>query len=248
MALGASLLLGSCIDTGQAPATVPLRAAGTAVTEPISSKNDWTVELTRADVAFGPLYLCAGTQAGALCDTARLEWLESVVIDALDAESHAAGELEGVTGPVRSWMADLGITSLLTQQDPLVLAAAQELGGRSLVLEGVARKMPHTIGFRVEIPIEQEKDGEIGVSVLRKSGSEAFEHDVTGEEEALTVRFDPKPWARAIDFDAVVRDLDCADDGCTIELTFSRGDPVGQAVRTAVLSGGKPAFEWNLAQ
>ena len=52
----------SCIDTGQERVTMPLRLAGTPPTAPSAALNGWSVELARADLAFGPLYLCAGYQ------------------------------------------------------------------------------------------------------------------------------------------------------------------------------------------
>lgn len=275
-------IVSGCADTGQTRASIALLLAGTSVEEPISIANGWSVELTRAELAFGPLYLCAGYQAGSLCETARMEWVESDVVDALDPEPHDAGVMNGVTGPVRSWMHDLGITSLLTQQTPKALSAAQALGGNSLRLEGIASKGPHSIPFRFEIPVQQEEATEIGVSVVRKSGSDAFQHDITGEEASLTVRFDPRPWLRDVDFNALVEDAECVAGGppivCNgvVELTCSAAGEVDaqrdcaslglacvqetgcverlqlkpqsqgyRAVRGALVSGARPAFEWS---
>jgi hypothetical protein len=272
----------SCVDTGQDRVDIPLRVAGTAVAEPVPAVNGWLVELTRAELAFGPLYLCAGYQAGSLCDTARVEWVESAIVDALDPEAVSGGALHGVTGPVRSWMYDLGITSLLTQQRPVALSAARDLGGNSVVIEGVARKDQHAISFVVELPIQQEEATEIGASVVRKSGSDRFEHEVTGDETALTVRFDPRPWVHDFDFDALVEDAvcapggpaivcngvtertcdvdgatveqrDCAElgmaclrgSGCSAELRFAVESQGYRAVRTALVAGERPTFEWG---
>jgi len=211
-----------CIDTGQDQVSIPIRLAGTSVAAPVSSANGWSIELTRADLAFGPLYLCPGYQAGSLCDTARMEWIETAVVNALDPEVDDAGALDGVTGPVRSWMYDLGIASLLTQQRPEPLSAAQALDGNSVRIEGVASKGPHAMPFLIEIPIQQEEATEIGVSVVRKSGSDRFEHVITGNETALTVRFDPGPWVRDVDFDTLVENASCTPGGPTSVCADSR--------------------------
>jgi hypothetical protein len=220
--LAVVLGVGGCLGASQEHAEVRLRIAGAPVTGPFPTTRDWSVELERADLAFGPLYLCAGYRAGALCDTARLEWLDSVVVDGLDPGHRDAGVLLGTSGSVRSWMYDLGIVSLLTQQTPRALSAAEELGGNSVVLAGSARKNAHTIGFSLELPIAQT--AEPGVPVIRKSTRDPFAEDVTGGE-TLTVGFDPRQWVRDVDFDALVEDAVCAPAGprtvCagTIELT-----------------------------
>jgi hypothetical protein len=237
----------ACIDTGQAPATVSLTAQGTRATEPIQGKDNWTIQLGRADVAFGPLYVCAGTQAGKYCDAARLEWLESVVIDALDDDAQEVGELTGTTGPVRSWMCDLGITSLLTQPNPIVLDAAKKLGGNSVILEGVAEKPPHVITFALELPIQVGDGAELGVSVLASFPKEPFAHEVRGEGDELSVQFDPHPWMQAIDFEGLVEGQDCEADGCNLNVTLDQDSPAGVAVRTAILAGKRPLFSWSSA-
>jgi hypothetical protein len=276
------LAVASCADVGQDAASIPLRVGGSSVGSPISAASGWTIELTRADLAFGPLYLCAGYQAGSLCDTARAEWIETAVVNALDANAHDVGVLTGVTGNVRSWMYDLGITSLLTKQTPEPLAAADMLDGNSVRLEGVARKAPHAIPFLLAIPIQQDEATEIGASVVRKSGGDRFDHEITGDEAAFTVRFDPSSWMKDVDFEALVEDSTCAAGGpavvcantielqcssagaidsqrdcaveglaclrgvgCTDRTAFAPGSQGARAVRTALVAGVRPTFEWS---
>jgi hypothetical protein len=132
-------MLSACGESSQEHVRFPLFVAGSDH-EAFDAVGDVSVNIEQADLAFGPLYFCAGAQAGELCDTARLEWLESVVVRATDAEPRWAGEITGVTGPVRSWMYDLGFVSLLTQKQPLVLPAAHELGGVSLRITGQSER------------------------------------------------------------------------------------------------------------
>lgn len=239
----ALLLAGGCIDTGQDSVRVPLLVAGTS-TGTFLGAGGAEVTLDRADVAFGPLYLCAGSTAGDLCETARLEWLDTVVVDTLDPSPASAGELTGVSGPVQSWMYDLGISSQLTRSRPFVLEAAASLGDASVVVEGRATVAGVPRTFSVAVPIQQSSDTELGVPVIRKSNSETFFRDVTGNESGLTVRFDPKIWAQDIDFQSLADRAPCDTDGCP-PLSI---EPESQAYRTiqlAVMSGTRPSFEWN---
>jgi len=203
----------ACVDVGAAQIEVPLQVAGTAVDEPVVGKAGAQIELDRAELAFGPIYLCAGAQAGELCDTAQLEWLDAVVIDALDPAPVEAGRLRGREGTVRSWMFDLGVVSLLTQKNPLVLAAAEQLGGASLRIEGRAELDGVVLPFAVAVVVRQEEQTEVGVPVIRKSSSEAFEHSVAVGEPGLLVRFDARPWVTEIDFAGLLEDQPCAPAG-----------------------------------
>lgn len=237
---GLAILALSCGCTTAGPREVALRleVAGVALEAPFEGRDGWQIALERADVAFGPLYLCSGGQAGELCDTARAEWLESVVVDGLDPEPRVAGVLAGTSGPVRSWMYDHAITSLLTQPQPLVLAASEALGGSSVVLAGTAERDGITADFFAEIAIQQEEETERGVPVVRKSTSDSFEHELTGSERALVVRFDPKSWLRGVDFSAAVAE------GVT-DVSFEPDSQGFRSIRNDVVAGPRPTFTWR---
>lgn len=202
-----------CVDTGQEQAQVSLFAVGVDADGPVAAADDVSVSLDRADLAFGPLYLCAGVSAGDLCETARLEWLGSAVVDLLDPEPVRLAELSGVTGPVRSWMYDLGISSQLSRSDPYVLEAAESLGGTSLVLEGRAEVDGIAIPFEAAIKVQQGEATELGVPVVRKQPAEAFAYDVPRRGAQLTLRFDPADVLRGVNFRAYVRRDPCSDGG-----------------------------------
>ena len=212
----ASSLLTRCSDAGQESVALELRLAGTEVTEPVAAASGFEVELELAQLAFGPLYLCPGFQAGGFCETARVEWLGSAVVDVLNAEPDSVGELRGVTGAVRSYMYDLGITSLLTLQQPLPLEAATGLGGNSLRLEGIARRDGQALPFEIELPIRQELASGRGIPVVLKTNQEDFMHTITTGDDALTLRFDARSWVGGIDFDGVLADRPCEDDGGSV--------------------------------
>ena len=227
-ALALLALFAGCAETGQDHARIPLFVAGTEQAQPVTAVGDIPVTIDRADLAFGPLYLCAGATAGDLCDTARLEWLDSIVVDTKRSAPTLAGELTGVTGEVRSWMYDLGLSSQLTRKEPFVLRAASDLGGASLVLEGRAVVDGIYLRFATSVPIQQTDDTELGVPVIRKSTSEAFSRDVGSNESGLVVRFDPAAWVRGIDFRSYFTRESCGADRTlvcdgTIERTCDGG-------------------------
>jgi hypothetical protein len=229
-----------CVDTGQERVALPLLLGGSASEAPIAAAGGVSVELERAELAFGPLYLCAGALAGDNCETARLEWLESVVIDARSEALVDAGLLTGVSGPVRSGMYDLGIASLSTSSEPLVLPAAASLGGSSVRLAGVATREDARVPFELELALQQGDDAEIGVSVVRVSDLPGFEHDVTGDEAALIVRFDARPWLSDMDFSSALAPGSVAGQIAR----FDAESQPARALRAALLSGPRPTFEW----
>jgi hypothetical protein len=235
-----------CAETGQNRARVALFVAGTDVSAPVAAVGDVFVTIDRADLAFGPLYLCAGASAGDLCDTARLEWLETVVVDTMAPEPATAGALVGITGPVQSWMYDLGISSQLTRSTPFTLAAATELGGSSFVLEGRAAVGGIELPFSASVPIQQTDDTELGVPVVRKSTSESFFREVGTGESGLVVRFDPGAWVRNIDFRPYALGQDCLpSQDCAERLEIESDTEAFRSLRNAIVSGGRPSFEWD---
>jgi hypothetical protein len=243
--LGGAAQLG-CADVAQEQAEVPLFVAGRELAEPIEAAGDVVLSIERARLAFGPLYLCPGFQAGELCDTARLEWLDSVVVDLTDAQPRRAGTLSGTTGTVRSWMYDLGISSQLTRSEPFVLDAARELGGASLVVEGRARGGGPEVAFQFSVVVQQGGETERGVPVVRKGSTEAFDHDVTGEEPGLWVRFDPEPWLRGLDLRAELAASPCLAVGdCSQPLRLAQDGQVARALHHAVVSGRRPQLSWH---
>ncbi len=215
LALQALLVLtvASCTDTGRSFVEVPLHLSGTRLAPPLVAKGGVEVRLDSARLAFGPLVLCAGTSAGELCETALLEQLETSVIDALDPVPRRAGSLVGVTGTARSYMYDLGLSSQLTRTEPAVLAAAAELGGNSLVIEGSFQTAGVTVPFLAQLPVQQTGDTERGVPVIRKSPSEDFSHEVTTAKTALLIRFDPGAWLGNVDFRDYLEEATCLPDG-----------------------------------
>lgn len=222
--------LGACIDVAQAPVDVPLMLAGQAQSQ--MNLPSGQIELSSAQVAFGPLYLCAGASAGDLCQVARAEWLDTAVVDILDPTPVRVGNLRGNSGTVLSWMYDLGISSHLIQSNPFVLPAAQRLGGASLLVKGRARVQGTDIPFSAAVAVTQTQDTELGVPVVRKSGSERFFRNLGESQDVLLVRFDPAALFVSMDLNHLIQRETCSQnspervcDG-TIEQTCKDGAQV----------------------
>ncbi len=202
-----------CADNSQQPLRMTLSAAGrdTPQFDIAAGDNNWQVQLERAELAFGPFVLCPGAQAGDLCDIARAEWLGSAVVNVLSPTPQTLGSMAGFSGTTRPWMYDVGITSMLTEDEPVVLAAAAQLDDNSVIIEARATRQDGlAIPFRIALPIRQDKETETGVPVIRKSGGGDFEHDLSPATAGLTVVFDAQPWLGSIDFEGLVLDDSCS--------------------------------------
>lgn len=206
-----ALLLTGCIDTTIESTTIALSASGTDASAPFEGRNGAMITLERADVAFGPLYLCTGAMAGALCDEAIAQWTDAEVVDALDPTSMELGSMTALTGTTRSYMYDLGISSLLTRDQPLVSPAAESLGPASVVVEGRAEVDGQTIPFSVAVRVEQSNEVERGVPVIRSGMGDGFSEEVLPDgRSSLEVRFDPRPWLATANFSSLTEDGACA--------------------------------------
>ena len=228
--LAALVVLGGCIDTATEPISMPLSVSGTSVADDLPARGDVTVTLERADLVFGPLTFCAGFLAGDNCSTALVEWTDSVVVDTLDPTPVSVGELIGVSGTARSYMYDLGYVSLLVTTEPLELAAAAELDGSSLVLEGVAHIADDRIAWRYSTRFVQPADVERGAPIVRSRRDSGFERTLS-DGDPITVRVDPSSWFASASFASLRQDEGCSEPGTTVcggqvERRCSDGDPI----------------------
>lgn len=183
--------LSSCSPASQEPVELTLQARGTDTAS--LTLNDGTVlELTDARLAFGPLTLCPGQQSGALCDTARLEWLDAGVIDLLDGSTKALGTLHGSTGTVRSYMYDLGYVSLLTEDQPMALPATEELDDASFVAHGraIVPSGSSPVPFSIKLRANQTDATDRGQPLVRLTGPPGFPVDVSRTSKSIRYTFE----------------------------------------------------------
>ncbi|MDD9942271.1 MAG: hypothetical protein OXU20_14590 [Myxococcales bacterium] len=236
--LACAVCLAGCIDVGQERVQFDVHVAGRALDE-IEARHGWTVELSRADLAFGPLFLCASTTAGDLCEPARAEWLDSVVVDTLDPASKTAGMGVGLEGEVRSFMYELGATWPLAQPQPQPTTAGEALDEHALKLAGVARREGREVHFEAEVAVAANTAGRTVAS--GQLDAQRLGADVT----TLRARFDPERFVAQIDFDelAGTQEAEAADQDGPIRIR-----PDSQAHRAVVsglVSNGRPDIAWD---
>lgn len=234
------VLAPACVDTGTELRSIELRVRGTDAAQ-FEGRNGWAVELTRAQIAFGPLTFCPGRNAGEFCDTARAEWLDSIVVDGLDARSRRAGEILGAAGPVSSWMYDYGFVSLLTQSKPYVTEAARKLGEQSVAVAGCAIKAERRVCFELTTTIAQNAQTEQGVPVVRVNGGDIHDFAVV---DGVHFTFEPASWLAQVDFDEIASAAVCDADCDPVALT-GNSQPV-RAVQTALVAAARPRVRFTI--
>lgn len=190
----------ACSTAGPERAAIPLELGGEAGATPIETEAGPTLELDEARLAFGPLYFCASPSGAEYCDIARLEWLDTAVVDLLSDEPEQVGVLSGSTGPIASFLCDLSISSQLTQDDPFILEAAQALGGHSLRLRGTVSLGERRLPFSLDLAIAQTESTVQGVPVIQSPPSQDLGRDVTAELTGLFMQFSVARWLAPVDW------------------------------------------------
>lgn len=241
LALTAVGLLSACVDSGTRIREIELRVRGSDVHQ-FTGRNEWSVEITRARLAFGPVTFCPGRSAGEFCDTARAEWLDSVVVDGLDARSRRAGDVFSASGTVSSWMYDYGLVSLLNQNKPYVTEAAQQLGDESVEIAACATKAEQQVCFELNARIAQNTETEQGVPVVRVNGTgDVFDF---GLVDAIEFRFEPDKWLAQVDFDAAASGANCEQDCQPMQLADD--SQAVRAVQTALVASARPRVVFTI--
>jgi hypothetical protein len=207
---------------------------GEGVSDATFEVDGWQVTLERADVAFGPAYFCAtDSSVMDMCATALAELLEPATVDALDPSPQPLGEIQGVTGTVRSGFHDYGIYWLKTQARPTTSAAAPE--GYSAVFEGVAVRDDEEFRFEARVRLEPRLEGTAAVIGARTV------HELTVETRALTVHIDPVAWWSRLDFDSLAEAA--PDDGGPVVL--EPDSPPYDRLVAAMRVNAIPTFQWS---
>lgn len=222
--LAALLALAACGDTGGENFSVPLTGVGAGPGPfPVGA---WQVTLTRADVAIGPVYLCATAAASPdLCDVALAEFTDAAVVDAL-AASQPLGELEARPGEPRSAMLDYGISWFTTDTRP---RARTELG-HSAHLVGTAVQGDLSLRFDAIVDVAPPLRGSPALVGVR-AHSEAQD-----EGSRLELQVDPRAWLTGVDFDALA--------AAGSDANIRPGDAAHAAIAFAMTTQ-PPSFRWT---
>jgi hypothetical protein len=221
-------LLSACGETGQSRIEFPLYGQG--VSNEAFEVDGFTVQLTKAQVGIGPLYVCASARSSSdLCPSAVAELTSSMTVDALDTMRQRIGTMHALTGNARSVGFDYAITW------PTSLARAQALRGapegHSAVFEGRAERADRSFDFHAEVDAAPALRGTRAVQGLPTRVDLAA--DVTCELE-----LDPIAWWSQVDFEALSATL-----GDSIEI--AQDSPAIETVKTAMTSNATPTITWS---
>ncbi len=224
-----AVLAPSCVTSGRTRVSIPVHGAGTGVRT--FAVGDFTITLEEARIAWGPAYFCTTAFADVdLCPTALAEVRSAATIDALDETPQFIGELNGISGTVRSAMYDYGITWLLPSTSAHADQGAVD-GAHSARFTGSAESAGLITRFVLEVdmmPLHSGVSAAHGVPTM---------HTLREGPDALVVRFDPS---------AILADADFSG------LASIGGDPVVipessviyQAVVIGLSSSAHPTLEW----
>ncbi len=205
--LGCAFALSGCVESSQS--WLEKRLVVERGEAPSVALGDFSVRLESAQLAFGPLYLCAGAQAGSACDSARLEWLDSRVVELVGDGRVEIGTLVGLSGEVRSWMADYGFQSKLTETKPLVLEAARQLGA-SVPLRGVALRRGNEAPFEARLTVSASETTGRGRPALSSPTSPTLVLPIEEDGSSVVVRFPLSRWLEGLREPFFFEDADCS--------------------------------------
>lgn len=233
----ACLCLPACGDTIGESVVLPLTARG--VETPSFEQGTWQITLERAEVGFGPLFLCpASIPSDELCETALLELRETVTVDALSAAAQAQPPLRGNTGAVRSSIWDYGLSWPLTFRSPTPNPGAP--GGHSARFAGVATDGARTLLFEADVDVAANAAG-------RLAAGQVTEHVVEDASSRLEITFDPARWWRNVDFEALATEAFAAAPEGELSTSVRIGpeDAAYGSLIHEMTSGARPRFEWS---
>lgn len=219
------LAVAACGTTGAEPFEYPVTARGPGADG--FMVGEWQVTLTRADVAIGPVYLCATAAASPdLCHVAIGEFTDVAVVDALAAEAAPIGEIAARPGDVRSAMLDYGISWFTTDTGPEALSELKH----SARLIGTAVRGDMSIGFDATIDVAPPMRGSPALVGLHASA------DAPGPDSSLELELDPRGWFAGVDLDALA--------AAGTDHTIVPGDAAHAAIAFAMTTQ-PPRFRWS---
>jgi hypothetical protein len=236
VALAGLTLAPGCGPAAQTPVSYPLYGESTGG---VFMVGDWQVTLDVARVGIGPIYFCSTAGASAeLCPTSLNEFADVAVIDARDPTPQRLGEVNGVTGEIRSVGYDLAYTWFPRQAEPTAAPMAPE--GHSAHFEGQATGPEGSFRFIADVDV-----------VPRYAGLRAI-RQVTGVDTRVTdsalrldIRLDPQSWWKVIDFSA----LGEGNVGTSLPVLIDRTDHNivvhDTLVARITTAAGAPTFLWS---
>lgn len=230
--IGMFAFVAACGDTGQKEIRIPLSAVSTG---PVFSVGAWQITLTRASIAFGPVYFCATEAASSsLCPVAVAEVADVVSVDLLQSAPRALGEVLGFTGVINSATYDFGIVWGNSERRPVAFPAAPD--GHSAVFEGTATRGDARLRFSVAVDLVAQFQG---ARVVQGARTRADLSQAHRGSPSVTVRFEPSAWFGQVDFDAL-----WAGAGGQTEVVIAPASAPYNALVIGIGAIAPPRFEW----
>lgn len=222
------LALIGCGSTAQEEVRYPVYAAGTAKTSEVF--GDWTLTLTEAEIALGPIYFCATQSASAdLCETAVQEFASSARVNALDSAPQDIGTIYGVSAEIRSATYDYGIGWLTTQANPT--ATAGSVDGQSIHMMGHIARQTEVHSFDVVLALQPPF---AGAHVVQ---GQPIAAGVYTDAHKLEIHIDPYAWWSNVDFESLI----LASTQGSVTLT----EQARNALSQALVLNAAPTFQWT---
>lgn len=236
VAFGAVFLLAGCTQSPQEPADYD--AVAVADASSVVTVGDWSIQLTRADLAFGPVYFCASVSgSSSLCEASIAEVASIARLDGLSTTPQPLGRVHGFTGSIRSASYDYGITWFDTQTDATPASVAP--GGHSMHFEGIATHGSMSLPLLADVDVVPQYQGQMAVPTA------AAEATIDSPAFRLEVHFDIASWFAQLDRKNAdgVPFLDAlASTGQA--MTIVPGTPEHEALLIGIRNLDLPEFRW----
>jgi hypothetical protein len=194
LVLGLVAIVAGCIESPQTIVDYQAIAINDGVSTVVS--GEWIITLSRAELAFGPVYFCAAAAgSSSLCASSVAELTTITRIDGLTSGPLPIGTVHGFTGKIQSASYDYGISWFDTTSRPVVASLAPL--GHSVRLEGEARRGSERVSFTADVDVVPQFQGQRAIPTAPVSA------DVSSSSYRLEVHFDAGAWVRQLDFDAI---------------------------------------------
>lgn len=235
-AFGAVLLLPGCTHSPQEPADYD--AVAIAEANAIATAGEWSIQLTRAELAFGPVYFCASASgSSSLCESSIAEVASFARLDGLSADPQPVGRVHGFTGTIRSAAYDWGITWFDTQTDPTAADVAP--GGHSMHVEALATRDSTSLPLVADVDVVPQYQGQMAVPTA------PAEATIESSAFRLEIHFDVAKWFGQLDrknADGVPYLDALAESGQPISIV--PGTPLHEALLIGMKNLNPPEFRW----
>jgi hypothetical protein len=224
-----------CIESPQSAADY----AAVAVNDRPStiSIGDWELTVSRADLAFGPVYFCAAASGSTtLCKASIAEVTSVARVDGLSPTPTPLGTVHGFTGPILSASYDFGISWFDTSTEPTIAPAAPR--GHSMRLEAEARRGTDRIEIAADVDVVPQFQGQHAVPSAPVCDTGASDCPTVGSSAVrLEVHFDPASWFRQLDFDSLAAAPERS-------IAIEPGTKEHNALLVGIKNLAPPTFRW----